>query len=63
MVTASDGKTTDTVECIEFEGKYHPISGSRRWWDGAGALYIPKDVIVTVEAYPIKDTGLIGDNK
>lgn len=60
MVTASDGKTTEAVECIEFEGKYYPISGSRRWWEGAGELYVSNDCIVKVDAYPIKATGWVG---
>ena len=63
MVTASDGKTTETVECIEFEGKYYPISGSRKWWEGAGELYVSHDCIVKVGAYPIKATGWVGNNK
>lgn len=36
------------VECIEFEGIYYPVSDGG-WWEGCGALYVPKDAIVLVE--------------
>lgn len=51
IVTASDGENTETVECIEFEGKYYPISGSSRWWDGAGGgMYIAAEYIKSVKS-------------
>lgn len=56
-VTASDGENTETVECVEYDGKYYPISGSQKWWGGAGGeIYI-------VNEYIIKSERLIYENK
>lgn len=50
MVTASDGKTTETVECIEYDGKYYPISGRQKWWDGVGELYVAEACMKSIKA-------------
>lgn len=42
IVTATNGQD---IECIEFEGKYYPISGDRKWWKGVGELYVDPEQI------------------
>lgn len=49
IVTASDGIMTENVECIEFEGKYYPISGAHKWWVGVGDLTVAGECIINVE--------------
>lgn len=48
-VTASDGIMTEKVKCVEYEGKYYPISGSHRWWNGVGDLTVAGECITNVE--------------
>lgn len=48
-VTATHGKKTEAVECIEYDGKYYPISGVHRWWDGVGNLTVAGECITNVE--------------
>lgn len=45
IVTLTDGSK---VECIEYNGKYHPLS-DHAWWNGAGATYMAESAIVLVE--------------
>lgn len=49
IVTASDGIMTEKVECIEFEGKYYPISGAHKWWEGVGDLTVVGECVKNVE--------------
>lgn len=37
------------IECIEFEGRYYPISGDRKWWKVVGELYVDPEQIKSAE--------------
>lgn len=48
-VTSTHEKKTETVECIEYGGKYYPISGVQKWWNFVGELYIAEGFITNIE--------------
>lgn len=50
IVTATHGRKTETIECIEYDGKYYPISGSQKWWDGVGELYVAEECIKSIKS-------------